>query len=564
MLKNPRTPEKTHCSAQPQHLPGRAAGKVPRLGILAPALSGVLGKAHLILLSCALLVSACAPDQLIVVIDTDAVAFDQLASATEKSPGDIATPFSPAAVIDTVRIDVLDADGRPVDVCELGGLTARQWPLSFGIERGDKLRYIRVRGFQKAFSTPAPAQGLSQLCGNKLRPDADAVLSEPPPEVTIERMVLIPPIDGVQRRSLVLSLSCIGAAASFLTHTSCIGGADLPPAHADFAAPQQWDARDGQDGTNSQIGSSPFAVERPCTAAAPTGPLIERAICIPGGLSIQGDLALVDSETGLMSSPLRVVYLSPFYMDQDEVAVRRYQKLIEAAKLKNQALPAPHAGTDYALPDSFEVNNCTWQLPFANRDLPVNCIHLSAARAACRLAGGELPSEAQWEHAARGHGDGRRFPWGSAAPERSELCCVSALRRLPLSAGQGPNPDQPDRCGEHGPAPVGSFRSDRCPDGGDETAEGVRDIAGNVSEYVVDDFRPYSELCGLGYGLTRDPVCVNSFISHQLVRGGHFFTFVTDYARSARRWLATPHLGKNGEADLPGSDVGFRCQYKGE
>jgi hypothetical protein len=86
------------------------------------------------------------------------------------------------------------------------------------------------------------------------------------------------------------------------------------------------------------------------------------------------------------------------------------------------------------------------------------------------------------------------------------------------------------------------------------------DLGGNLSEYVLDDFQPYSERCGLGYGLTRSPVCSTGVSSPRIIRGSSWATGLAEFGPSARRQLAQPAMG----TDLPTSAVGFRCTYSGE
>lgn len=99
--------------------------------------------------------------------------------------------------------------------------------------------------------------------------------------------------------------------------------------------------------------------------------------------------------------------------------------------------------------------------PFAVEE-PVWGVSWHEAEAYARWAGRRLPTEAEWERAARGT-DGRRFPWGDAEPD-------DAL------ANFGARFD--------GPTPVGAFSAGASPDG-------VLDLAGNVWEWTATDFGPY-------------------------------------------------------------------------
>jgi formylglycine-generating enzyme required for sulfatase activity len=58
----------------------------------------------------------------------------------------------------------------------------------------------------------------------------------------------------------------------------------------------------------------------------------------------------------------------------------------------------------------------------ANEALPINCVHWYDAFQFCAWDGGWLPTEAEWEMAAAGGAENRRYPWGGALPNASPLC----------------------------------------------------------------------------------------------------------------------------------------------
>lgn len=128
--------------------------------------------------------------------------------------------------------------------------------------------------------------------------------------------------------------------------------------------------------------------------------------------------------------------------------------------------------------DKFEVTNALYadfvratkapeppfwrKVHFTGPHLPVVGITWEEARAYCAWAGKRLPTEAEWEYAAQGAGKGRRYPWGNARRDRN------AVFGLSPDAG--------------GPKAVG-----RRPEGA--SVHGVEDLAGNVWEWVEDEFR---------------------------------------------------------------------------
>jgi formylglycine-generating enzyme required for sulfatase activity len=121
---------------------------------------------------------------------------------------------------------------------------------------------------------------------------------------------------------------------------------------------------------------------------------------------------------------------------------------------------------------------------------PVNCVSWNQARMYCAWRGARLPTEAEWEYAARGAA-GRRLAWGDEAPssDRANFCgdeCQAFVTSLGLT-------DWNSIAGWRDPfattAPVGSF-----PRG--NTPEGVADLTGNVWEWVEDDYVPYEPTPG--------------------------------------------------------------------
>ena len=165
---------------------------------------------------------------------------------------------------------------------------------------------------------------------------------------------------------------------------------------------------------------------------------------------------------------------------------------------------------------------------FENR--PVTQVTWDAAVAYCQAQGKRLPTEAEWEFAAQG-GQGFRFPWGDEEPR----CDGVVFARHPGWACGNANP---------GAEVLGLAKQDRSP-------QGVRDLAGNVSEWVQDMFSGGYPDCPSG---CRDPVSEikpsDDPIGLRVVRGGDWHTAAVTCRAASRSRVAH-------NATLP--NVGFRC-----
>jgi hypothetical protein len=140
--------------------------------------------------------------------------------------------------------------------------------------------------------------------------------------------------------------------------------------------------------------------------------------------------------------PLHVVTLDPFWIDETEVTQGHYQSCVEAGVCDAKDVHGYDPWTKWG--DPVEV---TWDV----------------AQAYCLWAGGRLPTEAEWEKAARGS-DARAYPWGEAQPDCSRA-----------------NHDSVVGSCSKGVTPAGSFPAGVSP-------YGALDMAGNVAEWVSDRY----------------------------------------------------------------------------
>ena len=204
----------------------------------------------------------------------------------------------------------------------------------------------------------------------------------------------------------------------------------------------------------SQKPSQPQPVQP--AAAAPSCPT--GMVGIPGGTYTLGERK--DSAK-----------VKAFCLDKTEVTIDAYTACVKAGACTE---PDP-----YRNDQSFRAA-CNWQRPGAALH-PVNCVDWSQAMSFCGWASKQLPSEEEWEWAARGGDRATTYPWGNDAPSANKLnacgseCTTWMENRLGRDYASMYWPDEDD--GWPTTAPVGSF-----PKGANRW--GVQDLAGNVSEWT--------------------------------------------------------------------------------
>lgn len=179
-----------------------------------------------------------------------------------------------------------------------------------------------------------------------------------------------------------------------------------------------------------------------CDGSACVDP-VEGSVAVPGGPFMMGCNADADPACGDDEYPYHEVTLSSFSIDQTEVTVGAWQTCVDAGAC------APLPATDGA------GNPCDYSAD----DHPAFCLDWFQASDFCTWRGGLLPTEAQWEKAARG-ADGRVYPWGDASPTCTLAhysACDEFTRTLPV-----------------GSKPAGA------------SPYGALDMTGNVSEWVAD------------------------------------------------------------------------------
>ena len=225
------------------------------------------------------------------------------------------------------------------------------------------------------------------------------------------------------------------------------------------------------------------------------------------------------------SSPPHSVTLNAFRMERTEVTYAQYLAFLNALGPRShldgcdgQACLATLNETDLS---NVTFDSVNYRVPGVLANRPVAGVTWFGARAYCEAVGRRLPSEAEWERAARSNDD-RIFPWGNLR----DVALANTSSRVDRTAEQ------------RGADPVGSY-----PAG----AYGLLDMAGNVAEWVLDWYSPvfYRQAAASGLNPHGPPVG-----TEKVLRGGSWDARIF-FARSAHRQSLAP--------DQQAFYVGFRC-----
>lgn len=192
---------------------------------------------------------------------------------------------------------------------------------------------------------------------------------------------------------------------------------------------------------------APYPTVQPTTESAPVATRVSdkdgmAMVYVPAGEFLMGSMD-ADSQASSDEKPQHKVYLDAFWIDRTEVTNAQYNECVQTGAC---------TASRYAGDSSFNAYN-----------QPVGGVSWSEAQAYCQWAGRQLPTEAQWEKAARGT-DGRIYPWGNQA-----ATCDYAV----MNVGNG------NGCSRGAAWPVGSKPKGASP-------YGALDMAGNVYEWVAD------------------------------------------------------------------------------
>ena len=402
-------------------------------------------------------------------------------------------------VASRLRVDVFSGDGTWIATRDDVRPDPRDWPVSFSVYADDDSkghvllvrlraypdgRQTSYRGFvhvsyadllSEALAAPGDGQPRFLVSGVDLTPAL-----EPDPVVTIDRVVRVTLRPGTRGRTqVVLRGACAGRQARLgvlVEAASCADGAE-PLVPLGDAALEDSLATD-LPSVNGTYGSEP------CLSAAAD----DAKVCVPGGAFVLGD-AFYRPTGGTDvagARPERVVRLSRFAIDRDEVTVARYR----AALARGFAAPIAVGVTERDGPPGGAPDTCAFSAaPRGREGYPLSCVAWVTANAFCAFEGGALPSEAQWEYAAVAASRPRKalFPGGDVPPG-----CGQAIWGRSFAFHE---------CSELGEGPVPAADA-----AGDVNALGIRNLGGSLEEHTADAHAEYRDPCWTS-APDLDPTC---------------------------------------------------------
>ena len=234
--------------------------------------------------------------------------------------------------------------------------------------------------------------------------------------------------------------------------------------------------------------------------------------------------------------PKHRLFLEAFYIDKYEVTNARFQQFVQATGYRTQAEREGGGKIRTGAQTWAQVPDANWRAPRGNGSSivgreahPVVQVSWHDAKAYCTWAGKRLPTEAEWEKAARGP-DGRLYPWGNEIDGTKANFCD---RNCPFAWKDAAVDD-----GYRSTAPVGSYEAGKSP-------YGAYDMAGNVWEWVADwyDAKYYRR------SPARNPQGPTSG-TQVVLRGGSWLYTAPDFRVTERAGVPPDRRNEN---------IGLRC-----
>ena len=325
----------------------------------------------------------------------------------------------------------------------------------------------------------------------------------------------------------VAAVVAIGASALLLGSKKTAASAALPVATAGASVVPGGGLATGATAATAASGRAATG------APAPAG----EGKCPSGMVAIPGGSFFMGSDEGLaLERPAHQVIVAPYCIDEFEVSVDRYKACSDAGRCKRAGITNQWDDIGEKERKAFDPL-CNVRDPVGRANHPINCVDWEMADKFCHEQAGRLPTEAEWEFAARGP-DGRRYPWGDEEPAAGYLnaCgreCVAWGAKNGIEEKSMYDADD----GFPNTAPVGSF-----PKGA--SRYGVQDVVGNVWEWVADWYGAY------GKEEQTEPKGPSTG-DEKVIRGGAWNGSYASWVRPTFRYKDRPAKRSYG--------IGFRC-----
>ena len=255
-----------------------------------------------------------------------------------------------------------------------------------------------------------------------------------------------------------------------------------------------------------------------------------------------------DSDAYDDEKPVHTVYVDAFYIDKYEVTNAQFKAFVDAnPQWQKDNIPDKYH-------EGFYLSDWTGnRYPSGEGNHPVRYVSWYAAMAYAQWGGKRLPTEAEWEKAARGELNGQKYTWGNVAPNGTQ--CNFADKNLSehwsddWTEAVGENwADENVDDGYFHSAPIGSYPPN---------SYGLYDMAGNVYEWCLDGgdagfYRRSPRRNPLAGEMTLTEVMTNyqTVTTSRVLRGGSWFTDAQPLRVADREWVAptNAHFA-----------IGFRC-----
>ena len=260
-------------------------------------------------------------------------------------------------------------------------------------------------------------------------------------------------------------------------------------------------------------------------------------VLIPAG---EFQMGSDDSDANDYEKPVHTVYVDAFYIDKYEVTNAQFKTFVDAN-------PQWQKGN---IPDKYHDGNYLkfWNgndYPSGDGNHPVVFVSWYAAMAYAQWAGKRLPTEAEWEKAARGGLVGKKYPWGNSAPDGTQ-CNFADVTLANLNIDSIGETDDNVNDGHALTAPVGSYPAN---------GYGLHNMAGNVYEWCFDEYdagfyRRSPRQNPVAGGWVGDGFAKVQTNSWRVLRGGGWLDTARLLRVATRFWFTPTFTFVN---------IGFRC-----